>query len=203
MFTYKTVASIVLVSLAGAGTGMAQDEDYGLGREATENEIAGWNIDVPPSGEGLPDGSGSVAEGKEVFQTQCQSCHGADGASGPMDRLVGGKDTLASDSPVKTVGSYWPYATTLYDYIYRAMPFDSPQTLSPDETYAVTAYVLHLNDIVDGDTTLDANALPEIKMPNRDGFVGSDPRPDTNAKACMSDCESAEEKTRAPTTDSD
>jgi len=181
MFTYKTIASITLVSLVGTGTVLAQDEDYGLGREATAKEIAGWNIDAPPSGEGLPDGSGSVAEGKEVYQAQCQACHGADGKSGPMNRLVGGKGSLASDAPVKTVGSYWPYATTLYDYVHRAMPFNSPQSLSPDETYAVTAYVLNLNGIVDGDTTLDADSLPEIKMPNRDGFVRPDPRPDVDA----------------------
>ncbi|MAZ05167.1 cytochrome c [Marinobacter sp. SS8-8] len=192
MFTYKTIAPIVLVSLAGTGTVMAQDEDYGLGREATDQEIAGWDIDVPPSGEGLPDGSGSVADGKEVYQAQCQSCHGADGKSGPMDRLAGGNGTLASDSPVKTVGSYWPYATTLYDYVYRAMPFNSPQSLSPDETYAVTAYVLHLNGIVEEDATLDSDSLPEVKMPNRDGFAHPDPRPDVDARACMSDCRSGE-----------
>ncbi|WP_152204988.1 c-type cytochrome [Marinobacter changyiensis] len=192
MFTYKTIAFTVLASLVGAGTIMAQDEDYGLGREATTKEIAGWNIDVPPSGDGLPGGSGTVAEGKEVYQTQCQSCHGADGNSGPMDKLVGGKDTLTSDSPVKTVGSYWPYATTLYDYIHRAMPFNSPQSLSPDDTYAVTAYVLFLNGIVDEDTTLDADSLPDIRMPNRDGFVSPDPRPDVLANACMTDCGSDE-----------
>ena len=192
MFTYKTIAPIVLVSLAGTGTVMAQDEDYGLGREATDQEIAGWDIDVPPSGEGLPDGSGSVADGKEVYQAQCQSCHGADGKSGPMDRLAGGNGTLASDSPVKTVGSYWPYATTLYDYVYRAMPFNSPQSLSPDETYAVTAYVLHLNGIVEEDATLDSDSLPEVKMPNRDGFAHPDPRPDVDARVCMSDCRSGE-----------
>ncbi|WP_417566559.1 c-type cytochrome [Marinobacter sp.] len=196
MFTYKTIASIVLVSLAGTGTIMAQDEDYGLGREATDQEIAGWNIDVPPSGEDLPDGSGSVAQGKEVFQAQCQSCHGADGQSGPMDRLAGGQGTLAGESPVKTVGSYWPYATTLYDYVHRAMPFNSPQSLSPDETYAVTAYVLYLNGIVKEDATLDADSLPEIKMPNRGGFTHPDPRPDVDAEACMNNCQSGEGETR-------
>jgi len=190
MFMYKTIASMTLLSLVGTGMVMAQNEDYGLGREATDKEIVGWNIDVPPSGEGLPEGSGSVPEGKEVYQAQCLSCHGADGKSGQMDRLVGGKGTLASDSPVKTVGSYWPYATTLYDYVHRAMPFHSPQSLSPDETYAVTAYVLHLNGIVDKSTTLDAASLPKIKMPNRDGFVRPDPRPDVDAEACMSDCKS-------------
>jgi|26BtaG_2_1085354.scaffolds.fasta_scaffold43640_1 cytochrome c len=190
MFTSKIIASIVLASVAGAGVALAQDGDYGLGREATKKEIAGWNIDVPPSGAGLPDGSGSVSEGKLVYQAQCQSCHGVDGKSGQMDRLVGGKGSLASATPVKTVGSYWPYATTLYDYIHRAMPFHSPQSLSADQTYAVTAYVLHLNGILEEGTRLDAGSLPKIKMPNRDGFIRPDPRPDVNAEACMSDCRS-------------
>ncbi|MGM0766737.1 MAG: c-type cytochrome [Pseudomonadota bacterium] len=189
MFMFKTITSITLASLLGAGMAMAQEEEYGLGREATDQEIAGWDIDAPPSGDGLPAGSGSVADGKEVYQNRCQSCHGADGTSGPMDRIAGGKDTLDTDAPVKTVGSYWPYATTLYDYVYRAMPFDSPQTLSPDDTYSVTAYVLHLNGIVDEDTTLDADSLPDIRMHNRDGFVRPDPRPDVEGSTCMNDCE--------------
>jgi cytochrome c len=188
MFTHKFVVSIVFASLTGTGTAIAQDEDYGLGRQATEREIAGWDIDVPPDGAGLPSGAGSVTEGKKVYQSQCQSCHGAKGEGGPMNRLVGGQGTLASDSPVKTVGSYWPDATTFYDYVYRAMPFNSPQTLTPDETYAVTAYILHLNGIVEADTTLDASSLPKISMPNRDGFKSPDPRPDVSATVCMNSC---------------
>jgi len=187
MFTYRACITMLLVSLAGTGSAMAQ-EDYGLGRQASDKEIAGWNIDVPPSGAGLPVGTGSVGDGQQIYQTQCQSCHGAEGKGGPMNQLAGGQGTLGGDSPVKTVGSYWPYATTLFDYIHRAMPFNSPQTLSANETYAVTAYILHLNDILDSDATLDANSLPEIRMPNRDGFESPDPRPDVNATACMSNC---------------
>ena len=192
MFTYKTIAPILFVSLAGTGPVTAQEEDYGLGKEATEREIAGWDIDVPPSGNGLPQGSGSVSEGKKVYAAQCQSCHGADGKGGPMNTLAGGEGTLDTDSPVKTVGSYWPYATTLYDYVYRAMPFNSPQSLSPDETYAVTAYVLHLNGIVEEDATMNADTLPQIKMPNRDGFIRPDPRPVAEGTACMDNCKAGE-----------
>lgn len=187
MFTYRLLLTVLGISLVGTGVAMAQ-EDYGLGREATDEEIAGWDIDVPPSGADLPAGSGSVAEGKQLYQNQCRSCHGAKGEDGAMDQLAGGQGSLASDSPVKTVGSYWPYATILYDYIYRAMPFNAPQSLSPDETYAVTAYVLYLNGIMEVDATLDADSLPEIQMPNRNGFESPDPRPDVNATACMSNC---------------
>lgn len=187
MFMHRLLLTVLGVSLAGTGIAMAQ-EDYGLGREATEEEIAGWNIDVPPSGVGLPAGSGSVMEGKKVYESQCQSCHGAVGKSSSMDRLVGGEGRLASEKPMKTVGSYWPYATTLYDYIHRAMPFNSPQSLSAEETYAVTAYVLYLNGIVDDDAVLDADSLREIQMPNRNGFERPDPRPDVDATACMHNC---------------
>lgn len=192
MFMFRAIAAIVFISLAGTATVVAQEEDYGLGRKATDREIAGWDIDVPPSGDGLPEGSGTVDRGKEVYQAQCQSCHGADGKGGPMNTLAGGEGTLDSNAPVKTVGSYWPYATTLFDYVHRAMPFQSPQSLSADETYAVTAYVLHLNGIVDADTTLDQYSLAEIEMPNQDGFIRPDPRPDVSAEACMNDCKSEE-----------
>lgn len=187
MFTYRLLLMVLGVSLTGTGIAMAQ-EDYGLGREATEDEIVGWDIDVPPSGDGLPAGSGSVMEGKKVYESQCQMCHGASGENTSMDRLVGGEGSLAGDKPVKTVSSYWPYATTLFDYIYRAMPFDSPQSLSAEETYAVTAYVLHLSGIVDDDAVLDASSLPEVEMPNRNGFERPDPRPDVDATACMQNC---------------
>ncbi|MGH7232176.1 MAG: c-type cytochrome [Nitrospiraceae bacterium] len=150
---------------------------YGLGRAATEAEIKAWNIDVSPTGEGLPPGSGSVKQGAEVFAAKCGSCHGPTGTEGPMDRLVGGRGTLTTQQPTKTVGSYWPYATTLYDYIHRAMPFTAPQSLTPDEVYAVVAWILHQNGIIGEDAVLDARSLPVIQMPNRKGFV-PDPRPD-------------------------
>lgn len=144
---------------------------YDFGRPATPAEIALWDIDVRPDGKGLPPGSGTVAHGKEVFADNCSACHGDNGVGGIKDRLVGGKGTLASDAPVKTVGSYWPYATTLFDYIHRAMPYQAPGSLSDDDTYAVTAYILSLNGILSVDGKLDRASLPEIRMPNRDGFV--------------------------------
>ena len=150
---------------------------FGLGQPATLDEIHLWNIDVSPSGEGLPPGRGTVSQGAAVYEAKCMKCHGASGTEGPMDRLVGGRQTLAGNLPIKTVGSYWPYATTLYDYIHRAMPFDAPQTLTPDDVYSVTAWLLHQNGIIAKDAVLDAVTLPAIQMPNRHGFV-PDPRPD-------------------------
>ena len=121
---------------------------YDFGRPATPDEIKLWDIDVRPDGKGLPDGSGTVAQGKQVFSDNCSACHGENGQGGIKDRLAGGQGTLASNMPVKTVGSFWPYATTLFDYIHRAMPYPAPGSLSNDETYAVTAYILSLNGIV-------------------------------------------------------
>ena len=160
---------------------------YGIGRPATEAEIAGWNIDVNRDGDNLPPGSGSVAHGREVFEQQCAACHGAKGEGGVGDRLVGGQGTLATPKPVRTVGSYWPYATTLFDYIRRAMPQNAPESLGNDDVYAVSAYILHLNGLIPADTTLDAGALRAIKMPNRNMFVG-DSRPDVKNPACVTDC---------------
>ena len=146
----------------------------GFGRPATPQEIAAEDIDVRADGAGLPDGQGSVARGVVVYAAKCAICHGERGekpVSGAL-RLVGGRGSLATPGAVQTVGSYWPYATTLFDYIRRAMPFTAPQSLSADEVYAVTAYVLRLNDIVPDGTVLDAGSLPKVRMPNRDGFVG-------------------------------
>jgi cytochrome c len=151
---------------------------YGFGRAADDKEVRNWNIDVSPSGEGLPSGRGTVQQGAAIFAAKCAMCHGATGTEGPQDRLVGGRNTLATEKPVKTVGSYWPYATTLYDYIQRAMPFNAPQSLSSDEIYSVIAWLLYQNGIVEEGTIIDARTLPAVTMPNRDGFV-PDPRPDT------------------------
>jgi cytochrome c len=142
-----------------------------FGRPATPDEIKLWDIDVGPDGKGLPGGSGTVVQGKQVFSDYCSACHGENGQGGIKDRLVGGQGTLASNMPVKTVGSFWPYATTLFDYIHRAMPYPTPGSLSTDETYAVTAYILSLNGIVPADGKVDRDSLPKIKMPNRDGFI--------------------------------
>jgi len=153
------------------------DERYGIGRPATAAEIAGWNIDIDRHGGNLPPGRGSVDRGRVVFGEQCAGCHGTDGRGGVGDQLVGGQGTLASGKPVRTVGSYWPYATTLFDYIRRAMPQNAPQSLSNEDVYAVAAYVLNLNGLVPADAVLDARTLPAVRMPNRDNFV-ADPRPD-------------------------
>lgn len=160
-------------SLAAADTGS------GFGHSATAAQVGSWNVDVPPEGTNLPPGSGSVAEGAAVYSVQCAACHGAQGQGGPMDRLVGGQGTLGTSTPVKTIGSYWPYATSVFDYIRRAMPFNKPGTLRDDQVYAVTAYLLNLNDIVPKDARLDAHSLAIVKMPNHDNFILKDPRPDT------------------------
>jgi mono/diheme cytochrome c family protein len=146
-----------------------------FGRPATPREIALWDIDVRPDGKGLPPGSGTVARGKDVFAENCAACHGDNGVGGIKDRLAGGQGTLASATPVKTVGSFWPYATTLFDYIHRAMPYQAPGSLSVDDTYAVAAYILSLNGILPPEGQLDNHSLPGIRMPNRDGFI---PEPD-------------------------
>jgi S-disulfanyl-L-cysteine oxidoreductase SoxD len=160
---------------------------YGIGRTATDAEIAGWNIDVGRNGSNLPPGSGSVAHGREVFDQQCAACHGAKGEGGVGDRLVGGQGTIATPKPVRTVGSYWPYAPTLFDYIRRAMPQNAPQSLGNDDVYAVSAYILNMNGLLPADATLDAKTLSAIKMPNRDMFTG-DPRPDVKNPACENGC---------------
>ncbi len=150
----------------------------GIGRVASPAQIAGWDIDVRADGEGLPPGHGSVHEGEKIFAEACAACHGDKGEGKPADRLAGGFGTLATASPVRTVGSYWPYASTLFDYIRRAMPFNSPQSLTADQVYAVSAYILYLNNIVTEDTVLDAASLPRVAMPNRNGLTSPDPRPD-------------------------
>jgi mono/diheme cytochrome c family protein len=177
--------TIALVSFCAAmATGelapSAQSPAFGVGRAARPDEITAIDIDVRPDGVGLPPGSGTAAAGKQVYATRCVTCHGATGREGPQDILVGGQGSLATPRPLKTVGSYWPYATTLWDYVRRAMPFDHPGTLPVDAVYSVTAYVLYLSTIVGENDVIDQTTLPKVKMPNRDGFV-RDPRPDTGA----------------------
>src|SRR6266550_234563 len=180
------IAAFAVVALACVTPVQAQGA-YGIGRSATPAEIAGWNIDIDRYGDNLPPGSGSVSHGREVFDQQCAACHGAKGEGGIGDQLVGGQGTLATPKPVRTVGSYWPYAPTLFDYIRRAMPQNAPQSLSNDDVYAVSAYILHLNELLSADGTLDAKSLAAIKMPNRNMFVG-DPRPDVKTPECMTGC---------------
>jgi S-disulfanyl-L-cysteine oxidoreductase SoxD len=172
---------VVIAATLAAGV-VSAGESYGIGRPATPQEIAGWDIDVSPSGAGLPPGSGDVRQGEAIFADKCAACHGAHGEGKPMDRLVGGRGTLQDKKPEKTVGSFWPYATTLFDYVRRAMPLNAPQSLAPDQVYAVSAYVLFLNGIVPQETTLDADNLAKINMPNRNGFVSAPPPPGAGAK---------------------
>jgi cytochrome c len=160
-------AAVLAISFVGAGA----QERYGIGRLATPAEIAGWNIDIGRDGSNLPAGKGSVERGRVVFAEQCAACHGAEGQGGLGDRLVGGQNTLATPKPVRTVGSYWPYAPTLFDYIRRAMPWPSPRTLSDNEVYALTAYILASNKLIGEGDTMDAKTLPQVKMPNRDNFI--------------------------------
>jgi len=156
------IAVLALLALASVAPAQAQSA-YGIGRSATPAEIAGWNIDIDRDGNNLPSGSGSVSHGRQVFDQQCASCHGAKGEGAVGDKLVGGQGTLATPKPVRTVGSYWPYAPTLFDYIRRAMPQNAPQSLSNEDLYAVSAYILNLNGLLAADATLDVErALMEV-----------------------------------------
>src|ERR1700760_2135279 len=181
--------ALALAALTSAATLLHAEtpKHYGIGRAATEAEIAGWNIDIGRNGENLPPGSGTVSHGQEVFAQQCAGCHGEKGEGGVGERLVGGQGTIATPKPIKTVGSYWPYAPTLFDYIRRAMPQNAPQSLSNEDVYAVSAYILNMNGLLPADTTLDAKTLSAIRMPNRGMFTG-DPRPDVRNPACEKGC---------------
>ena len=165
------LAAILLAACATQSSDPSPGRAPGFGQTATAAQIAAWDISIPPSGAGLPAGSGDARAGAKVYVAQCQSCHGPKGVGKPADALVGGNGTLASSAPVRTVGSYWPYATTLFDYIRRAMPTTAPGSLTNDDVYAVTAYVLHLNGIIDEAQPMSAKTLAAVKMPNRDGFV--------------------------------
>jgi S-disulfanyl-L-cysteine oxidoreductase SoxD len=146
-----------------------------LGRHATPAELAALDIDVAPDGVGLPAGSGGAADGAAIFATRCAHCHGASGEGGPADRLVGGVGSLTTGAPILTTGSFWPYATTLFDYLRRAMPYDSPGSLSANEVYALTAFLLERNGVIEASARLDAASLPAVRMPNRDGFESAWP----------------------------
>jgi cytochrome c len=171
------LTAVALICVPSGWTAEEFAADYGLGRPPTPADIQAWNIDVAPNGEGLPPGRGTVAQGAQVYAAKCAKCHGPNGVEGPFDTLVGGHGTLNTAKPIKTIGSFWPYATTLYDYVHRAMPFDAPQSLTSDQIYAVIAWLLHKNGIIPAETVIDASTLPSIQMPNRLGFI-PDPRPD-------------------------
>lgn len=147
-----------------------------LGVEATSDQVEEWDISIDPEGEGLPAGAGTAREGAEIYAQKCLACHGAEGAGQPNDRLAGGHGTIGEQLPVKTVGSYWPYATTIFDYVRRAMPFTAPMSLSDDEVYALTAYLLRINGIVGDTDVMNAETLRRVTMPNRENFVWAYPR---------------------------
>ena len=169
--------SAVLLLLA-ASLAMAQSPKYKVGKPATAGDIAQRDHFVSPDGKGLPAGRGTAAEGRSVYERRCATCHGAEGQGKEEAPLVGGKGTLTTPKPLKTVGSYWPYSTTLFDYINRAMPFDNPGLLSHDQVYAVSALILYWNGIIGEHDIMDAATLAKVKMPNREGFI-ADARPDT------------------------
>ncbi len=168
-----------LLAISASAMALAQSP----GRPATEAEIKAMDFTVLPNGVGLPKGHGDAATGRPLYEQKCQDCHGlrGEGQSGKYPALVGGAGSLHTINPVKTVGSYWPYATTLFDYIRRAMPYDHPRSLSADEVYSIAAYVLYMNGIVGERQEMNEKTLPQVKMPNRNGFV-PDSRPDVPRK---------------------
>ncbi|HEU4407733.1 MAG TPA: cytochrome c [Polyangiaceae bacterium] len=180
----RSGAAAGLAVLAGLATAAAADTErrYGVGREATPEEIGLRDLSVLPTGAGLPEGWGTAQAGRPLYEARCAPCHGpkGEGVGDDYPPLAGGQGSLASKEPLLTVGSYWPYATTVFDYIRRAMPYDDLGALSPDLVYAITAYVLRLNGIVAEGGVLDRQTLPAVRMPNRDGFM-PDPRPDVGA----------------------
>ncbi|HKB47304.1 MAG TPA: cytochrome c [Ktedonobacterales bacterium] len=175
MFTSRRIVIAVGAASLVACAAQAPSRQPAFGGAVSAEEIARWDISIPPSGAGLPAGSGTAKQGAAVYGAKCLACHGEKGAGKPADVLVGGIGSLATARPVRTVGSYWPYATTLFDYVRRAMPITNPLSLSDDEVYAVSAYVLFLNGIVGEDAVMNAQTLPQVKMPNRDGFVSDWP----------------------------
>ena len=198
-FLATALAISVMLSPTGAlaqgqGQSQGQTQKLGIGREASPEEIEGWDIAVRPDGKGLPPGRGTAAQGEEIFQAQCAACHGEFGEG--KDRwpvLAGGRGSLAHDRPDKTIGSYWPHASTIFDYLKRAMPFGNAQSLSADELYALTAYLLMLNDVIaDPKFVLDQTTLPAIRMPNAAGFYDDDrevaEKQFWNRKSCMQNC---------------
>lgn len=182
-------ASLSLALSAGAVFAAGK---YGLGTPATPAQVAGWDIDIRPDGLGLPPGEGTAEEGEELYVEKCAACHGEFGeGAGNYPVLMGGVGSLTRDRPVKTVGSYWPYATTVFDYVRRAMPFGHAQSLGNDEVYAISAFILNLSEVIEYDEVMNAQTLAAVQMPNRDGFIADD-RPDTPVgEPCMSDCRGA------------
>jgi hypothetical protein len=185
--------SALAVLLAFAGGAYAAERKLEIGRAATPAEIAGWDIDVRPDGQGLPPGRGTVKDGEAIYMSKCAACHGEFGESaGRWPQVAGGTGSLGSGDPVKTVGSYFAHLSTVFDYVRHAMPFGDAQSLTIDELYAVTAYMLFLNDIVDEKFVLSRENFTSVKMPNAGGFYDDDretaEKAFWNPKPCMADC---------------
>jgi cytochrome c len=181
MFTPERIAGVLIVAGLMSSCATSRTEEPppfsrpNLGVAADPALISAWDVSIPPSGAGLPPGSGTAKQGTLVYVAKCQSCHGERGVGKPMDALVGGIGSLATDKPVRTVGSFWPYATTLFDYVRRAMPTTAPMSLTNEEVYAVSAYILSINGIIGENDIMNAQTLAGVKMPNRDGFVSDWP----------------------------
>jgi cytochrome c len=180
---------VVAACVSATSSRAPKTTDAKFGRPISEAEIAPWNIDIRTSdGTGLPPGRGSVAEGKAVYEAKCQACHGPDAKGGSVfGSMVGGIGSFTTATRVLTPGSMYPYAPILFDYIRRAMPMDRPLTMTADEVYAVSAYLLHLNGLIPADAVIDQTSMPKVEMPNRNGFILDD-RPDVKGVRCMKDC---------------
>jgi S-disulfanyl-L-cysteine oxidoreductase SoxD len=177
MSTRNIIPALILSAILRASLSPALADSPNLGQVATPQQIAVWDTSIGPDGAGLPAGRGTATQGEAVYNEFCSGCHGEKGVGKPNDRLVGGQGTLAGERiPVKTVGSYWPYATTLFDYTRRAMPWNAPKSLSDEQVYAVTAYILALNGIIGANDEMNAQTLPKVRMPNRDGFIAIYPK---------------------------
>lgn len=171
MFTLNKGQWVIVVAAMLASHAVAGPQGPQLGKPAPQSMLRDWNLDVFPDGWGLPKGQGTALEGKNVYRHYCQNCHGVDGTGDSAEELAGAKHGLTDNPPDKTIGTYWPYATTLFDFTRRAMPLNAPGSLNNDQLYAVTAYLLYLNGIIQARDVMNASSLPKVKMPNRDGFI--------------------------------
>ena len=167
----STRSLLLGLSIATVAVSALAQEGPRLGRPATPEEIASWDITIAPDGAGLPHGSGTARQGEPVYAAKCQGCHGVKGRGGPNLDLAGGRGTIGKPNQLKTIGSYWPYATTIFDYVFTAMPYQETKSLTHYETYALTAYLLFINEIIGENDVIDAQTLPKVKMPNRDNFI--------------------------------